>query len=53
MCTGRWSGVEEVVDQGPTDGVGLPRQLDAAVLQLLHPLLQVSLLLHQGGESVL
>lgn len=36
-----------------TYGVGLSRQLDAAMLQLLHPLLQVSLLLHEGGETLL
>lgn len=36
-----------------TNSVCLSRQLDAAVLQLLHPLLQVCLLLHEGGESLL
>lgn len=33
--------------------VGLSRQLDTTVLQLLHPLLQVSFLLHEGGETLL
>lgn len=36
-----------------TDGVRLSGQLDAAVLQLLHSLLQVHLFLHEGGESLL
>lgn len=36
-----------------TYGIGLSRQLDAAMLQLLHPLLQVSLLLHERGETLL
>lgn len=36
-----------------TYSVSLSRQLDAAVLQLLHPLLQVGLLLHEGGEALL
>lgn len=36
-----------------TYGVGLSGQLDATMLQFLHPLLQVSLLLHEGSETVL
>ena len=36
-----------------TYGVGLSRQLDAAMLQLLHPLPQVHLLLHEGRETLL
>ena len=54
----QWQTAPEVctetrADQGPTYGVRLPRQLDAAVLQLLHALLQVRLLLHQRGEAML
>lgn len=36
-----------------TDGVSLSRQLDAAVLQLLQTLLQISLLTHQLCETQL
>lgn len=36
-----------------TDSVSLSRQLDAAMLQFLHPLLQVSLLLHERSETLL
>ncbi len=38
---------------GLTDGVCFSRQLNAAVLQLLHALLQIHLLLHECGEALL
>ncbi len=38
---------------GLTDGVCFSRQLNAAVLQLLHSLLQIHLLLHECGEALL
>lgn len=36
-----------------TYGVSLSRQLDAAMLQFLHPLLQVSLFLHERSKTML
>lgn len=45
--------LEHHVHRFLTDRVGFSRQLNAAVLQLLHLLLQVRLLLHQASESPL
>lgn len=36
-----------------TYSISLSRQLDTAVLQLLHPLFEVSFLLHERGETML
>lgn len=56
MITNRVQGFILICNQKDsclTYGVGLSGQLDAAMLQFLHSLLQVSLLLHERSETVL